>query len=235
MRKLVERNFIEHEIYDSTLGCKPSIIRQFHAFSLDPYLPTQVIGQHYYLYLFMDVYSRKFVGSEVFAQESGEDAADLLQRSVWREKCSGTNLVLHSDNGAPMKSFTLRAKMHDLGIITSRSRPRVSNDNAYSEAAFKTMKYCPQWPESGFMSLEDARAWVEEFVAWYNGEHRHSGIRYVTPNERHEGLDAEILEQRKLVYLEAKEKNPARWSRGIRDWSFIEKVELNPEIKSLAA
>jgi putative transposase len=199
------------------------------------YLPTQVIGQHYYLYLFMDVYSRKFVGAEVFAQESGEDAADLLQRSVWREKCSGTNLVLHSDNGAPMKSFTLRAKMHDLGIITSRSRPRVSNDNAYSEAAFKTMKYCPQWPESGFMSLEDARAWVEEFVAWYNGEHRHSGIRYVTPNERHKGLDAEILEQRKLVYLEAKEKNPARWSRSIRDWSFIEKVELNPEIKSLAA
>jgi hypothetical protein len=134
-----------------------------------------------------------------------------------------------------MKSFTLRAKMHDLGIVTSRSRPRVSNDNAYSEAAFNTMKYCPQWPESGFMSLEDARGWVEGFVAWYNGEHRHSGIRYVTPNERHEGLGAEILEQRKLVYIEAKEKNPARWSKGIRDWSFIEKVGLNPEIKSLAA
>lgn len=199
------------------------------------YLPTHVIGQHYYLYLFMDIYSRKFVGAEVFAQESGEDAADLLQRSVWREKYAGTNLVLHSDNGAPMKSFTLRAKMEDLGIITSRSRPRVSNDNPYSEAGFKTIKYCPQWPDSGFISLEEARSWVDEFVAWYNGEHRHSGIRYVTPNERHEGLDVEILEQRKLVYLEARSKNPARWSKNIRNWSFIDKVELNPEIKSLAA
>jgi putative transposase len=199
------------------------------------YLPTPVIGQHYYLYLFMDIYSRKIVGAEVFAQESGEDAADLLQRSVWKEKCIGQNLVLHSDNGAPMKSFTLRAKMQDLGIITSRSRPRVSNDNPYSEAVFKTLKYCPQWPESGFTGLEDARAWVDEFVSWYNDEHRHSGIRYVTPSERHKGLDAEILEHRKLVYLEAKNKHPERWSKDIRDWSFIDKVELNPEVKSLAA
>lgn len=125
--------------------------------------------------------------------------------------------------------------MEDLGIITSRSRPRVSNDNPYSEAGFKTIKYCPQWPDSGFISLEEARSWVDRFVVWYNGEHRHSGIRYVTPNERHEGLDIEILERRKLVYLKAKNKNPARWSNGIRNWGFIDKVELNPEIKSLVA
>ncbi|MFT6390019.1 MAG: transposase InsO family protein [Cellvibrionaceae bacterium] len=143
--------------------------------------------------------------------------------------------MLHSDNGAPMKSFTLRAKMQDLGIITSRSRPRVGNDNPYSEAVFKTLKYCPQWPESGFTSLDGARAWVDEFVAWYNDEHRHSGIRYVTPSERHQGLDADILEYRKWVYLDAKNKHPERWSKGIRDWSFIDKVELNPEVNSLAA
>lgn len=199
------------------------------------YLPTPVIGQHYYLYLFMDIYSRKIVGAEVYAQESGDHAADLLQRSTWKEKCAGQNLVLHSDNGAPMKSFTLREKMYDLGIITSRSRPRVSNDNPYSEAMFKTLKYCPQWPEFGFTSIDDARIWVDEFVAWYNGIHRHSGIRYVTPTERHEGLDVEILEHRKRVYSSAQARHPERWSKGIRDWSYIDKVELNPEIKSLAA
>lgn len=199
------------------------------------YLPTPVIGQHYYLYLFMDIYSRKIVGAEVFTQEKGKDAANLLQRSVWKEKCSKQNLVLHSDNGAPMKSFTLREKMYDLGIVSSRSRPRVSNDNPYSEAVFKTLKYCPQWPESGFMSLDDARDWVARFMVWYNNKHRHSGIRYVTPDERHKGLDVEILKRRKLVYSKAKNKHPERWSKSIRDWSFIEKVELNPEIKSLAA
>ena len=199
------------------------------------YLPTGVIGLHYYLYLIMDIYSRKIVGAEVFNSENGEDAADLLQRSVWSEKCVGSGLVLHSDNGAPMKSFTLREKMYDLGVTTSRSRPRVSNDNPYSEAMFKTVKYCPQWPKSGFKSLEDARGWVDDFVIGYNTEHRHSGIRYVTPNERHEGKDIEILKQREGVYAKAKQRKPERWAQNTRNWSFIGSVELNPEVKTLAA
>ncbi len=117
------------------------------------YLPTGVIGHHYYLYLFLDIYSRKIVGAEVFDSKNGIDAGELLQSSMCVVKCVGNNLVLHSDNGAPMKSFTLRSKMYDLGVVTSRSRPRVSNDNPYSESMFKTLKYCPQWPSKGFSTL----------------------------------------------------------------------------------
>jgi len=95
------------------------------------YLPTTVIGQHYYLYMIEDIYSRKIVGWEVHSNETGEQATELLERSVWSEKCRKTELVLHSDNGAPMKSLTMQAKMHDLGVISSRSRPRVSNDNPF--------------------------------------------------------------------------------------------------------
>ncbi len=199
------------------------------------YLPTGVIGQHYYLYLFLDIYSRKIVGAEVFDSENGVDAATLLQRSLWSEKCMGQNLVLHSDNGAPMKSFTLRSKMYDLGVVTSRSRPRVSNDNPYSESMFKTLKYCPQWPSKGFSALHEARSWVDDFVTWYNQDHQHSGIRYVTPNERHTGQDGVILEQRKKLYELARKQHPARWSGDIRKWDLITAVELNPEVKTLTA
>ena len=199
------------------------------------YLPTGVIGQHYYLYLFMDIYSRKIVGAEVFDSENGEDAAELLQRSLWAEKCVNRGVVLHSDNGAPMKSFTLRAKMYDLGVVTSRSRPRVSNDNPYSESLFKTLKYCPQWPSKGFSKLSEARSWVDNFVGWYNTDHQHSGIRYVTPHERHDGRDSVILEKRSRVYESAQKQHPERWSGSIRNWELITTVELNPENKILAA
>ncbi len=134
-----------------------------------------------------------------------------------------------------MKSFTLREKMYDLGVVSLRSRPRVSNDNPYSKAVFRTVKYCPQLPKSGFKSLEEARCWVDDFVVSYNTEHHHSGIRYVTPNERHEGRDIDILKQREEVYANAKRKKPERWAQSARNWSFIESVELNPEVKTLAA
>lgn len=199
------------------------------------YLPSGVIGLHYYLYLFMDIFSRKIVGADVYHSENGADAAELLQRSMWSEKCVGQDLVLHSDNGAPMKSFTLREKMYDLGVVTSRSRPRVSNDNPYSESMFKTLKYCPQWPSKGFSSLSEARAWVDKFVAWYNADHQHSGIRYVTPNQRHAGQDKEILQKRINLYELARKRNPARWSGNTRNWNLITAVELNPEVKRLAA
>ena len=199
------------------------------------YLPSGVIGLHYYLYLFIDIFSRKIVGADVYDSENGTDAAELLQRSVWAEKCVGKDLVLHSDNGAPMKSFTLREKMYDLGIVTSRSRPRVSNDNPYSESMFKTLKYCPQWPSKGFSSLSEARSWVGKFVTWYNRDHQHSGIRYVTPNDRHTGLDEIILKKRQKLYELARKSKPARWSGSIRKWDLIKAVELNPEVKRLAA
>ena len=196
------------------------------------YLPSTTRGEHYYLYVIMDIFSRKIVGAEVFQQELGIHAADLLQRTIWKEKCVNKGVVLHSDNGAPMRSHTMLAKMNDLGVMSSYSRPRVSNDNPYSESLFKTVKYIPSWPVAGFTSIEDARKWVGEFTYWYNFDHKHSSIKYVTPHQRHTGEDHDILYQRKLVYRKAQAANPERWSGQTRDWSFIDEVFLNPENKA---
>jgi putative transposase len=193
------------------------------------YLPSPVRGQYYYLYLIEDVYSRKAVGWEVHERECGDMAARLLQRSVISEQCVRQPLVLHSDNGAPMKSTTLLSKMHDLGVTPSRGRPRVSNDNPYSESLFRTLKYCQQWPRDGFADLEAAQSWVRDFLGWYNHEHRHSRIRFVTPSERHGGDDAEILARRHVLYQRARAANPARWSGNTRNWTPIGDVMLNPD------
>ncbi|MDK2126231.1 IS3 family transposase [Parachitinimonas caeni] len=193
------------------------------------YLPSSVRGKYYYLYLIEDLYSRKTVGWEVHEQECGSKAAVLLQRTTWRESCLNRPLVLHSDNGAPMKSATLLNKMYELGVVPSRGRPRVSNDNPYSESLFRTLKYCPQWPAAGFSSLEAARTWVHGFVEWYNQEHRHSRIRFVTPAERHEGKDKMILAKRHELYQAARQRHPERWSRNTRNWQIIGAVTLNPQ------
>lgn len=193
------------------------------------YLASKVRGQYYYLYLIEDIYSRKGVGWEVYEQESGELAAKLLQRSVIGEQCLHQPLVLHSDNGAPMKSQTLLSKMHDLGITPSRGRPRVSNDNPYSESLFRTLKYCPQWPKDGFADLDEARGWVRDFMRWYNHEHRHSRIRFVTPAERHRGEDHQVLARRHALYRQARARHPGRWSGETRNWEPIRAVMLNPD------
>jgi len=192
------------------------------------YCASTVRGQYYYLYLIEDIYSRKIVGWEVHERESGELAAQLLQRAVMREQCFQKPLVLHSDNGAPMKSVTLKAKMEELCITGSHSRPRVSNDNPYSESLFRTMKYCPRWPSEGFKNLQAVRDWVSTFVSWYNEEHCHSRIGFVTPSQRHRGQDKDILNKRKTIYAQAKAKNPQRWSGKTRNWEHIKEVALNP-------
>jgi putative transposase len=193
------------------------------------YLPSKVRGQHYYLYAIEDIYSRKIVGYDVYDRECGELASLLLQRTVLREQCFNQPLVLHSDNGAPMKSLTFKAKMDELGITSSYSRPRVSDDNPYVESLFRTVKYMPNWPTNGFKSLEESRQWVEAFERWYNTEHKHSKLRYVTPSERHNGKDKEILKQRAEVLLNARSKTPERWSNAIRCCEPIGDVHLNPE------
>jgi len=196
------------------------------------YLASPVKGQYYYLYLFEDIYSRKIVGYEIHEKECGELASQLLQRCMLKEQCfnMADSLVLHSDNGAPMKSFTLKAKMEELGIISSYSRPRVSNDNPYSEALFKTLKYRGNWPSNGFLSLEDARDWVQHFVDWYNHDHKHSQINYMTPADRHKGLDEEILSARKAVLEKARQANPRRWTGSVRNCEPVGAVMLNPDI-----
>jgi putative transposase len=198
------------------------------------YLPSPVRGQYYYLYLIEDIFSRKGVGWEVHGEESGDNAAVLLQRSVLRERCLHQPLVLHSDNGAPMKSTTLLSKMYDLGITPSRGRPRVSNDNPFSESLFRTLKYCPQWPANGFASLDDARVWVRDFMGWYNDEHRHSRIGFVTPSQRHRGEDRAILVKRHELYQRHRAVRPERWSGNTRNWQPAGVVTLNPERQAVA-
>lgn len=186
-------------------------------------------GQHYYLVMMLDIYSRKITGWEVFLAESAHNSRTVLERAVLAEKVIGQPLVLHADNGSPFKSATLLEKMHDLGITPSFSRPRVSNDNPYSESLFRTCKYRPCYPVDGFASLEAARHWVHGFVQWYNHEHRHSGIRLVTPAQRHAGEDAEVLAKRHAINQAARAANPARWSGKTRNWTPIGTVSLNPE------
>jgi putative transposase len=193
------------------------------------FLNSPVRGIFYYLYMIMDVWSRKIVGYEVYESENAKLAAQLFDRTVLSEGCRGKGVVLHSDNGAPQRSSTLRIKLDDLGIRTSFSRPRVSNDNAYSESLFRTTKYRHDFPKDGFTDIDAARVWVLGFVRWYNTEHRHSAIKFVTPNQRHSGQDVEILENRKRVYAAAKERNPNRWSGETRNWERPEKIWLNPD------
>ena len=182
----------------------------------------------------MDVWSRKVVAHEVYESETGELAAGLLARAVLAERCAGSALVLHADNGGPQRSSTLRVKLEELGLKSSFSRPRVSDDNPYSESLFRTTKYRPDFPVDGFASVEAAREWVLGFVRWYNEEHRHSAINFVTPAERHRGDDVAVLGARERVYDAAKAANPARWSGERRDWSRPGTVWLNPD-KSDAA
>ena len=192
------------------------------------WLPGPVKGLFFYLYLILDLYSRKIVGWEVYTCESAEHAATVVSRAVLSERCIDQPLVLHADNGSPMKGETLLETLYRLGIATSYSRPRTSNDNPYSEALFRTCKYCPAYPAEGFTSLEEARAWMQRFVDGYNTVHRHSGIRFVTPQQRHEGLDQAILAHRQAIYEQARARHPERWSGGLRNWQPITEVWLNP-------
>ncbi len=194
------------------------------------YLKSHVRGAFFYLYLVEDVWSRKILGWEVHDVECNELAAALVERI--RRENPGVDLhgwVLHSDNGGPMKGATMLATMQRLGVVPSFSRPSVSNDNPFSESLFRTMKYVPAYPRDGFVAVEAARVWVAAFVAWYNHEHKHSGIGFVAPADRHAGRDVEILAARRDVYEQARRRNPSRWSRHTRLWSRPDTVTLNPE------
>ena len=192
------------------------------------YLPLAIKGTYCYLYLFLDVFSRYIVGWQVFDHESPDLAQGMLRDIVIQQGIKPSQVVLHSDNGGPMKGATMLSTMHELGIAASFSRPSVSDDNAYSEALFSTLKYRPNYPQERFDDIQKARDWVSEFVEWYNHLHRHSSIRFVTPAQRHTGEDVAILEARHQSYLTAREHHPERWSGMTRDWSWMGEVSLNP-------
>ncbi len=193
------------------------------------YLRSSIRGVWWRLYVVIDIWSRKIVAWAIYDRECEQLAAALVERACRAEGISREQLVLHADNGGAMKGQTMLAKLQDLGVVASFSRPRVSNDNPFSEALFRTLKYRPSFPRKPFVTLEDARAWMVGFVRWYNEDHRHSGIRYVTPQQRHDGHDLELLAHRERIYEAARRRRPDRWSRTTRNWEPILEVTLNPE------
>ena len=193
------------------------------------YLPTDVRGVYFYLDLFVDLFSRKIVGWQVYDTESAERAGELLTDICARQQIAPQQLTLHSDNGSPMKGESMLATLQRLGVAGSRSRPSVSNDNPFSEALFRTLKYRPQLPVKPMQNLLQARRWVTQLVDWYNHEHRHSAIGFVTPHQRHLQIDRSLLQDRTEVYAAARARHPSRWSGATRNWTRVEEVHLNPD------
>jgi transposase InsO family protein len=198
------------------------------------YLRSPVKGSFYYLYMFIDVWSRKIMAAQVFDEESMELSAELFTRTCFVHGVQPNRLILHSDNGGPMKGSTMLATLQQLGVVPSFSRPKVSDDNPYSESLFRTMKYRPNYPGSAFQSLEQAQSWVDDFACWYNTVHLHSSISFTTPDDRHYGRDKNILRRRHDIYEKARQQKPQRWSRSTRNWDQIEIVRLNPECENSA-
>jgi len=193
------------------------------------YLNSPIRGGYYYLYLVEDIFSRMIVGWTIEEVESADHGSRLIDRICQEQGIAKGQLTLHSDNGGPMTGATMVATLERLGVLPSLSRPAVSDDNPYSESLFKTLKYRPSYPDRAFSGIDEARQWVSRFVQWYNTEHLHSAIRFVTPGSRHLGKDPAILARRSVVYEKAKRRNPRRWSGKTRNWSPITEVFLNPK------
>jgi putative transposase len=192
------------------------------------WLNSEVRGLYYYCYMIKDIWKKDIVGWEIHEHESVDIAAAMFRRLKLKRSLRGVRL--HSDNGNPMKGSTMIITLYNLGVIPSFSRPRVSDDNPYIESLFKTMKYTAGYPGT-FKGLDHARAWMADFVNWYNTEHRHSAIGYVTPAQRGTGRDLEIYERRNNVVEAARSLHPERWVNGTRKWERKDVIVLNPEKK----
>lgn len=165
---------------------------------------------YFHLYVILDVFSRYVVGWMVATRESAALAEKLISETCARQRIARGQLTVHADRGSSMKSKAVALLLADLGVTKTHSRPHVSNDNPFSEAQFKTLKYRPEFPRR-FGSLEDARAHCRGFFHWYNTEHRHSGIAFITPANVHHGRVSEIIEGRARALTAAFEANPARF------------------------
>jgi transposase InsO family protein len=195
------------------------------------YLKACPLGTFYYLYMITDIFSRRIVAARVYAEENDDHSAELFVDVQRAEGLARGQTTLHADNGGPMKGATLKATLERLGILTSYSRPSVSDDNPYIESLFGTMKTRVGYPRKPFGSMAEAQAWVDSFVRWYNKEHRHSALNWVTPMDRHTGHEHVLLRRRQETYRKARQQHPNRWSRGIRDCSPAPAVTLNPARK----
>ncbi len=197
------------------------------------YLKSTIRGAYFYLYLAVDIFSRKIVGWEVHDEERADLSASLIAKACDDEHVDPGALALHADNGGPMKGSTMLATLQRLGVAASFSRPNVSDDNPFSEALFRTLKYHRSYPNRPFATLEHARIWVASFVGWYNDAHLHSGLRFVSPNARHARLDDNILALRRAVYAAARAMHPERWTGATRNWRPVGRVYLNPAVRKL--
>lgn len=196
------------------------------------FLPSQVRRLYFYLYMIMDIYSRKIVGWTIQHDQTSDHAAALIDQACLDEGIDRHQIILHSDNGSPMKGATMLAKLEMLGIVPSFSRPSVSDDNEFSEALFKTVKYHPRFSLiDKFEAIFDARAWTVKFAKWYNFQHMHSGLKFITPQQRHTGLGSGTMANRQRVYLRVQKKNPERWSGKARNWELPVTVTLNANRK----
>ena len=229
----------EHEMLTHRQSSKPAVSHRpkehlatgpCQVWSWDiTYMKTSVRGLFFYLYMIVDVWSRKIISAQVFAEESMDHSSMLLAHACSIHGVQHEGLVLHSDNGGPMKGATILATLHKLGVTPSFSRPHVSNDNPYSESLFRTMKYRPEYPSKPFENIEHAQTWVDGFVFWYNTQHLHSSIRFVTPDDRHFGREKHILANRQKVYAKARSQHQNRWAKNMRNWNPVHQVWLNPE------
>lgn len=193
---------------------------------------TKLLGpvkwSYFYLYVILDIYSRYVVGWMIALQEAAHLAEELIAATYQKQGIPPEQLTLHADRGNPMTAKALAFLLADLGVTKSHSRPYVPNDNPFSEAHFKTMKYQPAYPER-FGSLLAARAWGRDFFQWYNFEHHHSGIGLLTPATVHYGQAAEVLLARQTVLQQAYQQHPERFVRGLpQPPGLPEAVWINP-------
>ncbi len=209
-----------HRKPDELIATKPN---QLWSWDIT-YLTSNIRGNYFYLYLFLDVFSRKIVGFDVFDEQSAEHAAAVVSAAYRTENISAGEVTLHADNGGPMKGSMMLATLQNLGIASSFSRPAVSNDNPYSESMFRTLKYCPQYPNKPFESTKAALEWVRSFVDCIITSINIAATIFVTPNARHKQQDRAILAKRTQVYEQAKQKNPIRWSGKTRNWARVDEV-----------
>ncbi len=169
------------------------------------------------------------MGWRIADAESATIASELITQICRDSNIDSRGLVLHSNNGAAMRGSMMIATLQWLGIVPSFSRPHVSDDNPYSEALFRTLKHTPAYPRLPFADIASAECWVARFVDWYNGVHRHSAIRYVTPDERYFGQEHAVLARRRELYERVRNATPQRWTGATRNWTPVGLVTLNPE------
>jgi putative transposase len=179
---------------------------------------TKLLGPskwtYFYLYVILDVYSRYVVGWMIAERESSALAEELISQTCVRQGIERGQLTIHADRGSAMTSKPVALLLADLGVTKTHSRPHVSNDNPYSEAQFKTMKYRPDYP-TRFGCLQDARAWAATFIDWYNCEHHHTGLALLTPADVHFHRAEDVQQKRQAVLQAAYEKTPERFVKGV--------------------